>query len=68
MHVTSQECLVLEDATAGVLAAKAAGCICIAIQSFHTPVQDITKADYILASLEKITPDLIVRGGFQSIR
>ena len=37
---TPEECLVLEDATAGINAAKDAGCKCIAIKNLNTPVQD----------------------------
>ena len=54
-----KDCVVLEDATAGVAAAKAAGCLCIAVRSPYTPVQDLGKADVILNSLEEVTEELI---------
>lgn len=49
------ECLVLEDSTHGIEAAKAAGCTCIAIPNPFTPPQDTSKADLILSSLDAVT-------------
>ncbi|MBI2141866.1 HAD family phosphatase [Candidatus Woesearchaeota archaeon] len=48
------ECAVLEDAKIGVEAAKRAGCMCIAIRNPNTPIQDLSKADAIIDSLQKI--------------
>ncbi|MBI1971811.1 MAG: HAD family phosphatase [Candidatus Aenigmarchaeota archaeon] len=53
------ECLVLEDSTVGVQSAKSAGCKCIAFQSPNTPVQDHSKADLVLGSLEKLSMEII---------
>lgn len=54
-----EECLVLEDATNGIEAAKKAGCKCIAINNPYTPPQDRTKADLILDSLSEIDLDIL---------
>ena len=54
-----EECVVLEDATQGILSAKAAGCKCIAVKNINTPVQDHSKADIIVNSLEDISIGII---------
>ena len=46
-----ETCLVFEDSTAGVLAAKAAGMSCVALQHKHGPVQNFDQADLVLDSL-----------------
>ena len=46
-----QYCLVLEDAPAGVQAAKAAGMRCAAVPNAHTRVLDLSSADIIFPSL-----------------
>ena len=48
-----EECVVLENATLGIKAAKAAGCKCIAVINERTPSQDLSKADKVLKSLEE---------------
>jgi HAD superfamily hydrolase (TIGR01509 family) len=54
-------CVVLEDAASGVLAAKRAGCRCIAVPNPHTPPQDLQDADLIVHSLEGVTPQVVRR-------
>ena len=49
--VDPQHCLVLEDAPAGVQAAKAANMICIAVPNEHTWQLDLSPADEVLPSL-----------------
>src|SRR5262245_35540870 len=44
-------CLVLEDAPAGVQAAKAAGMHCVAVPNPHTHGLDLSAADVVLSSL-----------------
>jgi beta-phosphoglucomutase len=47
-------CVVIEDTTAGIQAAKAAGLCCIAVA--HTaPASSLTTADHIVASLEQLS-------------
>ncbi|MDD2807708.1 MAG: HAD family phosphatase [Patescibacteria group bacterium] len=59
LSIAPDNCVVLEDAKAGVDSAKSAGCKCIAIQSPSTPPQDLRKADLYLNSLINLTPKII---------
>lgn len=51
LKVAPKLCLVFEDSTAGVQAAKAAGMRCIALQRKGRPEQDMSLADEILTDL-----------------
>ena len=53
------ECLVLEDAEKGVLAAHHAGMHCIAVPNRHTRHHDFSKACYVCGSLTEISLKLI---------
>ena len=55
LGLKASECVVLEDATNGIIAAKKAGCKCIAVRNLYTPKQDLSKADNIVSSLNQIT-------------
>ena len=57
--VNPSECVVLEDAEKGVLAAHEAGMACIAVPNEHTRNHDFSKATRICASLSEITVELI---------
>jgi beta-phosphoglucomutase-like phosphatase (HAD superfamily) len=59
LGVHPRDCLVLEDATKGIQAAKAAGCYCIAIENPYIHKQDLSQADRIVPSLRAITPKMI---------
>ena len=52
------DCLVVEDAEAGIEAAKAAGMVCLALKSPNTHGQDRSKADRILDSLNEMEEEL----------
>jgi len=52
-------CLVIEDSENGVLAAKAARMKCIGFRSEHTGQQDLSKADWVVNSIQEITVDKI---------
>ena len=52
---SKQECMVIEDSTNGIAAAKAAGIYCIGFDSFHSRNQDYSKADVVVSSFDKIT-------------
>jgi len=55
-------CAVIEDATKGIEAAKAAGCLAIALKSPVTGSnQDLSKADHIVSRLDQITLDILGR-------
>jgi mannitol-1-/sugar-/sorbitol-6-phosphatase len=47
------ECLVIEDAPAGILAGKSAGCQVLAVASSHY-IENLQQADWIVASLDQI--------------
>jgi len=47
LGLPAAECLVLEDAANGVLAAKAAGCPVIAVPNDYTQGQDFSSADWV---------------------
>jgi HAD superfamily hydrolase (TIGR01509 family) len=53
------ECVVLEDAEKGVIAAHRAGMACIAVPNEHTRTHDFSKATLIRSSLNEITLELI---------
>jgi len=54
--VAPGECLVFEDSTAGVRAARAAGMRCVALQRYSRSTQDLSAADEILCDLAQFNP------------
>jgi beta-phosphoglucomutase family hydrolase len=54
LGVEPRNCLVVEDAVAGVKAARSAGMHCLAISNTH-PREKLAEADLIVDSLEKVT-------------
>ena len=60
LGVDPGKCLVIEDAAAGVKAAKTAGMYCIAVDNTISPYkQDLTEADRVVDRLDEITLDMI---------
>lgn len=53
------ECIIIEDSTNGIKAAKAAGVYCIAYQSEHALLQDTSLADKIITNFKELTADNI---------
>ncbi len=49
-----EECMVIEDATNGIEAAKAADIFCVGYDSEHTKSQDYSKADLVIRDYEDI--------------
>jgi beta-phosphoglucomutase len=49
------ECVVIEDSSNGVTAAKAAGLYCIGYNSEHSPLQDLSHADLVVAHFNELT-------------
>ncbi|MFY0591932.1 HAD family hydrolase [Roseivirga sp.] len=56
-----EECLVIEDATNGIEAAKGAGLFCIGFESIHSKNQDYRKADLVINDFEAIHYDRVKR-------
>jgi HAD superfamily hydrolase (TIGR01509 family) len=54
LNVEPPHCLVLEDAPAGVQAAKAAGMTCIAVPDHSVAQLDLSQADKVVASLHDV--------------
>jgi len=54
LNLDPRACVVLEDTTAGVAAAKGAGMQCIGFRSPHSGVQDFSRADTIVDDLDTI--------------
>ncbi|MCR5889128.1 HAD family hydrolase [Hymenobacter sp. J193] len=53
------ECVVIEDSTNGVAAAKAAGIYCIGYQSEHSALQDLSSADRVVDHFAKLSAHTI---------
>lgn len=51
----TQECIVIEDSTSGIAAAKGAGVFCVGFDSFHSKNQDYSKADLVIKKFEEIS-------------
>jgi sugar-phosphatase len=54
LGVPAGECVVFEDAPAGIAAAKAAGMYCVAVATTHPP-EDLAAADQVVPDLTKLT-------------
>ncbi|WP_397363037.1 HAD family hydrolase [Olleya sp. R77988] len=48
------QCIVIEDSTNGIKAAKAAGSFCIGYDSLHSKNQDYSLADYVISDFNAI--------------
>lgn len=59
LNVPPANCLVLEDAEKGVIAAHAAGMACIAVPTRHTLDNDFSLARCVISSLDELTPALL---------
>lgn len=56
---TKEECIIIEDSTNGIKAAKAAGVYCIGYNSGHTMGQDTSLADKIITDFSQVNFDII---------
>jgi beta-phosphoglucomutase family hydrolase len=54
-----KECIVIEDSTNGIKAAKDAGIYCVGFDSFHSKNQDYSKANKVIKDFKEITYDKI---------
>ncbi|TNJ42427.1 HAD family phosphatase [Tamlana fucoidanivorans] len=51
---SQNECMVIEDSTNGIEAAKGAGIYCVGYDSFHSKNQDYSKADLVIKDFNEI--------------
>lgn len=49
-----ENCVVIEDSTNGIIAAKAAGIYCIGYDSFHSKLQDYSLADTVISDFSEL--------------
>ena len=54
-----ENCLVIEDSSNGIIAARKAGMKCIAYENGHTGIQNLSDADLIVRDLRDITHGII---------
>lgn len=55
-----QNCIVIEDSTNGIKAAKAAGIYCVGYDSFHSKMQDYSLADKVITDFKELSFDTIL--------
>lgn len=60
LDVAPKDCVVIEDARHGVLAAKRAGMMCIGFQNVNSGAQDLSKADWVVDSIREVTVERIL--------
>ncbi|OCB76140.1 HAD family hydrolase [Flavobacterium crassostreae] len=53
------ECIVIEDSTNGIKAAKAAGIFCVGYTSFHSKLQDLSQADKIIGHFDELNYEIV---------
>ncbi|HEY78178.1 MAG TPA: HAD family phosphatase [Dehalococcoidia bacterium] len=58
LAIEPRNCVVIEDAVAGVTAAKRAGMKCLAVTNTH-PRASLAEADLVVDTLEEITPSVL---------
>lgn len=59
LNAQPSNCVVFEDAPSGILAAKRAGMICIAVQTPFTNADDLSGADIVVSSLSDVDIEFI---------
>lgn len=55
-----ENCIVIEDSTNGILAAKAAGIYCIGYDSFHSKMQDYSMADEVIRHFNELSFEKVI--------
>lgn len=56
-----ENCIVIEDSTNGVKAAKAAGIYCVGYNSIHSKLQDLSAADMIINHFNELDYEIVAR-------
>ena len=54
-----ENCLIIEDSTNGVKAAKAAGIYCIGYNSIHSKLQELSLADFVIDNFNQLNVEII---------
>ncbi|RDI54922.1 HAD family hydrolase [Flavobacterium glaciei] len=54
-----ENCIVIEDSTNGVKAAKAAGIFCVGYNSIHSDAQDLSEADFVINHFNELGYDVV---------
>jgi HAD superfamily hydrolase (TIGR01509 family) len=54
-----ENCIVIEDSTNGIKAAKSAGIYCIGYDSFHSKMQDYSLADKVISDFSELSYEII---------
>lgn len=54
-----EHCIVIEDSTNGIMAAKAAGIYCVGYDSFHSKMQDYALADMVISDFSELSYEKI---------
>ncbi len=54
-----ENCIIIEDSTNGIKAAKAAGIFCVAYNSFHSKDQDLSEADLVINHFNEINFEVV---------
>ena len=52
-------CVVIEDSEPGIIAAKSAGMLCVALHSTGHRINELLQADLIIKGLRELTPQVI---------
>lgn len=60
----TENCIVIEDSTNGIIAAKAAGIYCIGYDSIHSKLQDYSKADKVISNFNELSFGKIKNSSF----
>ena len=55
----ADECVIIEDSTNGIKAAKAAGVFCIGYKSLHSKLQDYSQADLVISNFVELDANKI---------
>ena len=55
-----ENCIVIEDSTNGVIAAKAAGIFCIGYNSEHSKMQDLSFADFVINHFDELSFEKVI--------
>ena len=54
-----ESCIVIEDSTNGIKAAKAAGIFCVGYNSIHSEAQDLSEADFVINHFNELGFDVV---------